>query len=168
MPGTKPEPMPIVSPARLFLGSRFVLGGITGSIAAALTSAMLAVVGIVALLMLLRNRWLAALAGVVIYTPVVIDGMFPAGTPLLDLAIGAGIIGILIGVILRVGLLASVAALCTHFVLLRAPLTTELGSWRGTGTIWYLAVIAVAGLGACYLARTGGRTAALSASSPEL
>ena len=150
-----PEPMPIVSSARVMLGGRFVFGSIAGGIGSSLTTAMLAVVGIVALMMLLRNRWLAAAVGVVIYTPVVIDGMFPAGTPLLDLAIGAGIISILIGVILRVGLLATVAAMGTHFVLLRAPLTTELSSWRGPAALWYIGVVAAAGLAACYVARTG-------------
>jgi hypothetical protein len=150
-----PEPMPIVSTARVLLAPRFVLGSIAGGVGSSLSSAMLAVVGIVALLMLLKNRWLAAAAGVVIYTPVVIDGMFPPGTPMLDLAIGAGIISILIGVILRFGLLATVAAMATHFILLRAPLTTELSSWRGSAGLWYLAVVAGAGLTACYVARTG-------------
>jgi serine/threonine-protein kinase len=158
-----PEPMPIVSSARVLLGTRFALGSITGGIGSSLTTAMLAVIGIVALLMLLKNRWLAAAVGVVIYTPVVIDGMFPPGTPLLDLAIGAGIISILIGVILRFGLLATVAAMATHFVLLRAPLTTELSSWRGPAALWYIGVVAAAGLAACYIARTGGPAVSTSA-----
>ena len=61
-----------------------------------------------------------------------IQGMFPAGTPILDLAIGLGIIGIYVGVILRWGLLATIAALFTHFMLLRAPFTTDFNSWRAT------------------------------------
>jgi hypothetical protein len=83
--------------------------------------------------------------------------MFPEGTPRLDLAIGAGIIAILIAVILRYGLLASVAALATHFVLLRAPLTTDFTSWRGPIGLWYLAVIAGAGALASYVAAHGAR-----------
>jgi hypothetical protein len=58
--------------------------------------------------------------------------MFSPGTPILDLAIGCGIIGIFIGVILRWGLRATIAALFTHFLLLRAPLTTDISSWRAT------------------------------------
>ena len=151
----QPEPMPIVSTDRVLVGTRFVLAAIVGQATSAFLSSMLAVVGIVALLMLVKKRWLAGALGAVIYTPAVIDGMFPPGTPRLDLAVGAGIIGILIVVVIRCGLLASVAALATHFILLRAPITTDLGSWRGPIGLWYVAVVAAAGLGACYLARTG-------------
>jgi len=79
--------------------------------------------------------------------------MFPAGTPLLDVTIGLGIISIWTGVILHAGLLATVVALSTHFVLLRAPITTEFSSWRGTPGLTYLLVIATVGLLAAYFAR---------------
>jgi hypothetical protein len=149
-----PEPIPITSNARALLGVRFVLGDIVAAIGNALSQSMLAVVGIVALRILLKRTWLAALVGVILYTPAVISGMFPAGTPRLDLAIGAAIISIYIAVIIRHGLLASVAALATHFILLRAPLTTDFASWRGPLGLWYVGVIAAIGFGACYMART--------------
>jgi Protein kinase domain len=151
----QPEPMPIVSNDRVLMGLRFVLGVIVGQITSAFLSSMLGVVGIMALLILVKNRWRAGALGVVIYTPVVISGMFPQGTPWLDVALGAGIISILIFVIIRFGLLAAVAALATHFILLRAPLTMDWNSWRGPIGLWYLGVVLAAGLGACYLARTG-------------
>jgi hypothetical protein len=50
-------------------------------------------------------------------------------------------------------LLATIAALATHFVLLRAPATLDVGSWRGPIGLWFLAVVAVAGFGAIYVAR---------------
>jgi hypothetical protein len=149
-----PEPMPLTPNTRALLGLRFVLGGIVAAISNALSQGMLAVVGIVALLMLLKRSWLTAIVGAIIYTPAVINNMFQPGTPLLDIGIGLGIISILIFVIIRFGLLASIAALATHFVLLRAPLTTELSSWRGPLGLWYVGVIAVIGLGACYIAKT--------------
>ena len=147
-----PEPMPLVSNTRALLGPRFVLGGIVAAIASALSQGMLAVVGIVALAMVLKSWWKAGIAGVIIYTPVVISGMFQPGTPRLDLAIGAAIISILIAVIVRFGLLASIAALATHFILLRAPLTTDLSTWRGPLALWYVGGLAAIGLGACYRA----------------
>jgi hypothetical protein len=156
----QPEPMPIVTGSRALLGVRFVLSSIIASSVAGLSNAMLAVMGIVALMMILKRRWVAGVVGAVIYTPVVISGMFPPGTPRLDLAIGAGIISILIVVILRFGLLASVAALVAHFVLLRAPLTTDLSSWRGPIGLVYVALIAGAGILASYVAaRRMGETA---------
>jgi hypothetical protein len=119
---------------------------------------MLGMVGLVALRMLLRNWWLAALAGLIIYEPVVVSGMFSPGTPRLDLAIGAVITGMFILMIIRFGLLATVATLTTHFILLRAPLTTEFGSWRGPLVLWYLGVVIALGFGAAYIARTGGKS----------
>jgi hypothetical protein len=126
---------------------------------------MLGVVGIVTLRMLTRRLpqwsapWLQApLIGVVIYAPVVVAGMFSPGTPWLDLAIGAGITGIFVVMIVRFGLLATTAALATHFILLRAPLTTDFSSWRGPLGLWYLAAIALFGFGAVYVGRTGARS----------
>ena len=83
----------------------------------------------------------------------VIQGMFSPGTPLLDLAIGIGIIAIYTAVILRWGLLATIVALFTHFVLLRAPLTTDLNSWRATAGLTYTMTLAGLGLLGAWLAR---------------
>jgi hypothetical protein len=115
---------------------------------------MLGVVGIVALVLLLRHTWLAALIGVVLFLPAITSGMFPDGTPRLDLAVGLGIGAIFVMAILHAGLLATVAALATHFILLRAPITTDFSSWRASAGLWHVGVVAVVGLGACYLART--------------
>ncbi|HSC29254.1 MAG TPA: serine/threonine-protein kinase, partial [Vicinamibacterales bacterium] len=149
----QPEPMPLAQSSRVLLGARYALAAIMGQSAAALSAAMLGVVGIVALLIVTRRRWLAAAIGVVCYTPVALSGMFPPGTPWLDIAVGAGIIGIFILVIIRFGLLATAAALTTHFVLLRAPITTDFASWRGSLGLWHLGLVALFGLGACYVAR---------------
>jgi hypothetical protein len=53
----------------------------------------------------------------------------------------------------RFGLLATMAALITHFVLIRAPLTLQFSSWRGALSLWFVGVVAVAGFGAVYIAR---------------
>ncbi len=50
----------------------------------------------------------------------------------------------------------TMAALATHFVLLRAPLTLDLASWRGPLGLWFVGLIALAGFGAVYIARHGG------------
>ena len=149
----RPEPMPITADPSNLMGTRYILSNIVGLLSSAITNSMLAVVGIVALLMLLKRAWLAWLAGIVIYVWLVIQGMFPAGTPLLDLAIGSGIIAIYVGVILRWGLLATIAALFTHFMLLRAPLTTDFDSWRVSAGLTYTFVLAGAGSLGAWLAR---------------
>jgi len=77
------------------------------------------------------------------------------GTPVLDFFVGLAIIAIFTGVILYGGLLATIATLATHFMLLRAPLTLDFSSWRAAPGITYVVVVAVVGLGAAYVARTG-------------
>ena len=94
----------------------------------------------------MRRKWLAHLATSLIFVWVVISGMFPAGTPVLDVIIGFGIIRIWTGVILHAGLLATVVALAAHFILLRAPITLEFSSWRGTPGLTYLLVVGGVGL----------------------
>ncbi len=141
----RPEPMPLLTDPTLLMAMRYVLGSIVGIFSSAITNAMLGVVGIVALLIFLKRAWLAWIAGVALFVWVVIQGMFSPGTPVLDLVAGCVIIGILIAVILRWGLLATIVALYTHFMLLRAPLTTDTNSWRfSTG---FTFAVALAGLG---------------------
>jgi hypothetical protein len=159
-----PEPTPISMNANLLLGTRQVLSHIISQIGNAVTSGMLGVVGIVALVILLKRTWLAAIAGMLIYMPVIVSGMFPDGTPRLDLATGLAISAVFVTAIIRFGLLPTIAALATHFILLRAPLTTDFSSWRASLGLWYVGVIAVAGLGACYVARTRAESGASTTS----
>jgi len=151
----RPEPMPLITVTDPLAGFRFTLAAIANQFSGAITSGLLAAAGVVALVLLLRNTLVAFGVAVVCFTPAVISGMFPGTTPTLDLAIGAGIISILILVVLRAGLLATVAAMFTHFILLRAPITTDVGSWQATTGLWYVGVVLALGLGGCYLARFG-------------
>jgi protein kinase-like protein len=165
----RPEPMPL-APAEpsVLLGVRFVVGWMLLRIGVAVSAGMLAVCGVIAILLFVKRKWLAHIIASGIFVWAVISDMFPAGTPMLDLAIGFGIISIWTGVILHGGLLATVVALSTHFVLLRAPITTDVTSWRGTPGLTYLLVVGAAGLVSAYLARTGagGPTVGRAASMP--
>jgi len=133
----QPPPIPIARSLTALEGLRETIGHTLFQMAAALQAAMIGTAGLVVLRLGLRRAWLAAIAALVLFTPVVLAGMFMPGTPRLDLLAGGLITAIFIGVILRLGLLASAAALATHFVLLGAPLTTALGSWRGGVTVWF-------------------------------
>jgi hypothetical protein len=144
------------------MGFRHVLAAIVLAAGSAVMNAMLGVVGVVTLLILLKRSWAAWLAAVCLFVWPVIQGMFPPGTPSLDLAVGVLIIGVWIAVIIRFGLLATIAALATHFMLLRAPLTTQFGTWRATAGITYIVVTAGVGLLAAWLSRQrAGAAAAL-------
>jgi len=78
--------------------------------------------------------------------------MFSPGAPMLDLALGATITAAFVGVLGWAGLLTAVATLATHFILLRAPLTTDFSSWRAGPGLVFLGVVLLFGLGGCYLA----------------
>ena len=149
------EPRPLVSDTTPLDGVRFIFALYAARLSAALTQALLATAGVVALVLMLRHRAIGFVTAVIVFTPAVISGMFPGTNPWLDLAIGAGIISIFLGVILRAGLLSAVAALCTHFVLLRAPITIDLSSWHATAGLWLIGIVLAAGLGGCYIARFG-------------
>ena len=157
----QPEPMPVPSDPTLLLSTRYVLASILTQLQDAMTSGMLGIGGYVAFRILLKRRWAAMLAALVCYAGVVINGMFTPASPAIDLALGLLITAGFVFVVARAGLLATVAALATHFILLRAPLTTAFSSWQGTPTLVVLGTILTAGLGGCYLAsRPAPRAAA--------
>ncbi len=149
----RPEPMPLLPrDVNALLGARFVMSLILAQFGGALLEGMLCVCGLVALMIPLKRKWAAHIAGSLLFVWAVVAGMFNPGTPVLDFVIGMGIISIFIGVILHAGLLSTIAALTTHFMLLRAPLTTDLSSWRATAGLTYLVILAGTGLAAAYLA----------------
>ncbi len=149
----RPQPMPLTFDPTILMGTRYILSSIFSTFNDSIINSMLGVVGVVALLIFLKRAWLAWLASIAIFVWVVIQGMFSPGTPLLDLAIGIGIIAIYSAVILRWGLLATIVALFTHFILLRAPLTTDLNSWRATAGLSFTIVLAALGLLGAWLSR---------------
>jgi serine/threonine-protein kinase len=149
------EPMPFGPNMDTLNGLRFIFAAIARQLSAALTSGLLGVAGIVGFVLLFKRPIAAGLAGVVCFTPVVISGMFPETTPRLDVAIGLGITTIFVVTILRAGLLSVIVALFTHFVLLRAPITTDFSSWHAATGLWYIGLLLTVGLGACYFARYG-------------
>jgi hypothetical protein len=156
----RPAPMPALNDLKPLMGTRYVLASLANQLTSAISSGMLGTIGIVGLVMLLRRRWLAVVAAIVLFTPVVVDGMFSPGYPSLALAIGAAIITVFIFVVLRDGLLAGIAALTAHFFLLRGPVTLNLSEWWAPAGLWFVGAVALLGLGGCYLARAG-TTAAL-------
>jgi hypothetical protein len=157
----RPEPMPLLPrDVNALLGARFVMSLILAQFGGALLQGMLCVCGLVVLMIPLKRKWAAHIVGSLLFVWAVVESMFSPGTPVLDFVIGMGIISIFIGVILHAGVLATIAALTTHFMLLRAPLTTDLSSWRATAGLTYLVILAAAGLAAAYVARAAApRTA---------
>jgi serine/threonine-protein kinase len=152
------EPMPVTSGAQAALQSgRHALGVLFADVQNAMTSGMLGVGGLVAFQVLLKRRSLAALAAIICFWPVVLNGMFEPGNPALDVVLGVLITTGFVAVIAWAGLLATIATLATHFILLRAPLTADLTSWRAPATIVLLGSVVGAGLYSCFLAARAQR-----------
>ena len=94
--------MPTPFDPQLLLGQRFGLAYLLRLTNEAIQSAMLGTVGFVVLAMFLRRRWAAMLVAIALFTPVAVNGMFTAGTPLLDLLLGALIVVIFFLVVVEV------------------------------------------------------------------
>jgi hypothetical protein len=149
------SPMPLASNTTQLVALRYTLSWILYETKEALTSAMIGTAGVAALVAVLRRPWLALPLAAIVFTPVVVSGMFMPGTPLLDVFVAGCIVTVFVGTIARFGLLASVLALFMHFTLLHAPITANLSAWWATASLCILATIVALTLTAANLARTG-------------
>jgi hypothetical protein len=147
-----PEPMPVNTDPGSVMSVRFVLASIVNSLQNALTSGMLGIGGFVAFRILTGRRWAAAVIATIVFTAVVINGLFSPGPPWIALVLGVIITITFVIIIGWVGLLATIAALTTHFALLRVPLTTDFSTWWASTGLLYLVSALALGLGGCYLA----------------
>jgi Protein kinase domain len=157
----RPELIPMPIDPGIYMKFRFPFAQMFDRAQSALSAAMLGMAGYTAVYILLKRRLWAAVVVVILYTPVAVDGLFISETPLLDSAIGLGLIVVFVTVIARVGLLATIALLITHFVLLRAAVTTDLSSWRAVFGLIPLGTIVACGLVADAIAAGRFQTRAL-------
>jgi predicted Ser/Thr protein kinase len=153
------EPMPTLPDPTPLISVRYALARIFLQLQDAMTSAMLGLGGFVALRIWLKHRVLAAAIAVVLYVGVVMNGMFSPGSPVVDLVFGLIITTAFVGVLGWAGLLTAIATLATHFILLRAPLTADLSSWRAPTGFVFLGGVLLFGLAGCYIAARPSRDA---------
>jgi hypothetical protein len=146
------EPMPVTGNVDHLVALRYSVAIVLAMVQSAMSNSMLGTAGFVVFRILLKRRLPAAAAATFCFMWVVLQGMFSPGWPLLDLICGVVITAIFVATIGWPGLLATIATLFTHFALLRAPLTTNLSSWRADAGL--VSLIAVLGVGLCgaYLA----------------
>jgi hypothetical protein len=148
----RPEPIPLTYDPAALMAFHHSLGQILDATQAAITDAMLGIAGFVAFRMVLKRTWPAALLATACYAPVVLNGMFPGDTPILDVAFAVVIAAIFVAIVAWIGLLATVATLAVHLILLHAPLTMDLSSWRAPTGLAFIGAILVMGLSGCYVA----------------
>jgi len=149
----RPEPMPVITgDLEQLMATRYAVALLLGQVEAGLSAAMLGTAGFVVFRILLKHRWAAVVAAVLCYVWVVLQGMFNPGWPLLDLICGLIITTTFVAIIGWQGLLATIVTLTTHFLLLRAPLTSDFSSWRAPAAIVYLLALLALGMGGAYFA----------------
>jgi hypothetical protein len=148
----RPEPMPVFSDLSPLMGVRFSIAIVLSQMENAVSSGMLATAGYVVFRILLKRRVPAVAAAILCFVWVVLQGLFNPGWPALDLLCGLVITATFVITLDRVGLLATIATLATHFLLLRAPLTTDWSTWRASAGMANLGAVLLLGLSAAYLA----------------
>jgi serine/threonine-protein kinase len=148
----RPELIPIPTDPGVYMKLRYAFAQLFDRAQEGLSAAMLGMAGYTALYILLQRRLWAAAVAILLYAPVVVNGMFVSETPLLDSSIGFVITTVFVAVIARGGLLATTVALVTHFLLLHAAVTSDLSSWRAATGLVPLGTIVVAGLAAAAIA----------------
>jgi eukaryotic-like serine/threonine-protein kinase len=163
----RPEPMPVYGgDLSQLLTVRYSLAEVLRQIEGGLSAGMLGTAGFVVFRILLKRRWTAAIAAVACFVWVVLEGMFNPGWPLLDFVLGLIITTIFVVTIGWAGLLATIATVTTHFLLLRAPVTSDLASWRAPAGLVTLAALLALGVGGAWMAsRTAARAPARAAAA---
>jgi serine/threonine-protein kinase len=152
------EPMPFTGGPHAALESgRHAFAVLLVDVQNGMTSGMLGIGGLVAFQVLLKRRSVAAIAAIICFWPVVLNGMFEPGYPVLDVVLAVLITTGFVVVIAWAGLLATIATLATHFILLRAPLTTDLASWRAPATMVLLGSVVATGMYSCFIAARSQR-----------
>jgi serine/threonine-protein kinase len=147
---------PQTSNMQYFIGARYAIARMLGTMPNALQNAMLGTFMYVVLLAIVKRRWIAATL-VLIFVCGVILAEAGADNVWFMLTLAAVLGGVTIFVFLRFGLLAIASALYVNQVLHLVPLTID--PTRPHGGIALLAMLVVAALGAYafYISRAGDR-----------
>lgn len=158
----QPPPVPQPCDVDMLMGISAALGDMLLLTINALQSAGVTLFLLVVMRMLLRS-WLAATVVAVVFFMLLNAAQFSGSATLVfDVVFSAGIIIMLVAIVVRLGLLASIVTFYCFQLLNAVPLTASLGAWHARPTIVALLLTLVFVLGGFYLARGGaplfGRT----------
>ena len=103
--------------------TRFVISTMLLKLTEALQNALLGVLGLALLRMVLKKQWLVFVVATVIFAPLAARGQFQSGVVWLDVLFGIALVAAILGVIVRFGLVAGIAAFFTHFWTFGMPIT---------------------------------------------
>jgi eukaryotic-like serine/threonine-protein kinase len=140
------RPAPVALPMLLGVGP--LLGGVSDQVAKGLTNAVLGGLGLVIVRMVVRRPLPTVVVATLVFAPLAAQNQIETGTLWLDLTIGALLVGVIFGVVLRYGLFAAAIAFFAHFLTKDAPLTLDADAYFvGTSTFAIALVTGLAVLG---------------------
>ena len=142
----------LVSPglpqASILLGTRYEIVAALETLRRAFNSGFEVVCVMVFIKILVRRTWLVMLLGLIAIIPIAMNGSFLGEHPAIELAIVVSGISLLLGVLLRCGLLAIIVTFYTFMAMEALPLTTDLSRpYASSSALLMLAIIAVAAYG---------------------
>jgi len=137
----QPEPVPHLRDAMLNAGPRYWVAGIAAETQIAVQLGMLAVFALVLFRRLARRQGLAVAMAALAFGPLAARGLFESGTLWLDLGFGVLLTTIMVGTVLRAGLVGVIAAFTSHLTLLEAPVMLRFSSWYAGPAMAAMAVV---------------------------
>jgi hypothetical protein len=97
---------------------------------------------------LVRQTWVVVLLGVIVIIPIAMNGSFLGEHPAIELGIVLCGISLILGVLLRFGLLAIIVTFYTFMAMGALPLTTDLARlYASSSVLLMVAITAVAAYG---------------------
>jgi hypothetical protein len=143
-----PMPTPQLPPATILLGTRYAIDAALEVVNRAIFNALQTVCIVAFLKMLLRRTWVVVAVAVVLILPIAMSGTFAGEQLALELAISLSGIALVLGVLLRFGLLALVVTFYTFLTMELFPLTVDMSRpYAGAAMIVILSIAAVAAYG---------------------
>jgi hypothetical protein len=142
----------LVSPglpqASILLGSRYELVAALETVRRAFGFGFDIVCIMAFLKIVVRRTWVAVLLGVVVIIPIAINGSFLGEHPAIELGVVIGGISLILGVLLRFGLLSLILTFYTFMAMEALPLTTNLSRpYASSSVLLIIAIAAVAAYG---------------------
>jgi serine/threonine-protein kinase len=146
---------------KFFEGPLYVVGFFASLISfAAAFNAMWCVIAIVTLKRLLRRMWLAGVAATILLTLVAAEGIYvdQPGVFGLNVALAVSVVGLLVGVVVRFGLLTTVMTFMAIYALSSTPWSLAVGRWDFPAVALAFLILAATTVLAGWAARTEPRT----------
>jgi serine/threonine-protein kinase len=149
------EFQPEITNLDTLLGAPRLAASLLMQLANAIQNGMLGVLGLALLRMLLRRTSAAFAVAVLIFGFMAARGQFESGVFLLDYGFGVLLCVVLLSIVLRYGLFATVVAFFAHFVTNNIAMTLDSSKLYFPHGLAVIALLAVVGAAGVYLARAG-------------